>query len=54
MNAAGQGASDAAAAFLQSLHERAAAKPRTILFPEATDIRTVLAVNHRPGRYFGQ
>lgn len=35
---------DAAGAFLRSVHARAAATPRTILFPEATDIRTVEAV----------
>ncbi len=39
-----RGASAAAAAFLESLHARARATPRTILFPEATDIRTVQAV----------
>jgi len=33
-----------AAAFLESLHARAALRPRTILFPEATDIRSVQAV----------
>lgn len=33
-----------ATAFLESLHLRAAATPRTILFPEATDFRTVEAV----------
>ena len=33
-----------AAGFLESLHARAAAAPRTILFPEATDFRTVEAV----------
>ena len=30
--------------FLESLHTRAAAAPRTILFPEATDFRTIQAV----------
>ena len=35
---------DAAGAFLRSVHTRAAASPRTILFPEATDMRTVEAV----------
>ena len=34
----------AAGLFLRSLHERAAASPRTILFPEATDVRTLEAV----------
>ena len=34
----------AAGLFLRSLHERAAAAPRTILFPEATDVRTLEAV----------
>lgn len=34
----------AATAFLDSLHERAARAPRTILFPEATDMRTAQAV----------
>lgn len=34
----------AAAAFLDSLHRRAASAKRTILFPEATDPRTVAAV----------
>jgi phosphate acetyltransferase len=34
----------AAGAFLDSLHERAARAPRTILFPEATDMRTAQAV----------
>jgi phosphate acetyltransferase len=34
----------AAQAFLDSLHERAARAPRQILFPEATDVRTVQAV----------
>lgn len=38
------GVSEAATAFLTSLHARAAQTPRTILFPEATDIRTVQAV----------
>ncbi len=36
--------SDASGAFLRSVHERAAASPRTMLFPEATDARTVEAV----------
>jgi phosphate acetyltransferase len=35
---------DASGAFLRSVHERAAASPRTMLFPEATDVRTVEAV----------
>lgn len=35
---------DTAAGFLESLHARAALTPRTILFPEATDFRTVEAV----------
>ena len=35
---------DTAGTFLRSVHERAAAAPRTILFPEATDIRTIEAV----------
>ncbi|MCO4101634.1 phosphate acyltransferase [Gemmatimonas sp.] len=35
---------DATSAFLTSLHERARATPRTILFPEAVDPRTVSAV----------
>jgi phosphate acetyltransferase len=34
----------AATAFLDSLHERASRAPRTILFPEATDMRTAQAV----------
>lgn len=34
----------AASAFLESLHERAGRVPRTILFPEATDMRTAQAV----------
>jgi phosphate acetyltransferase len=34
----------AADAFLEALHRRAAAHPRTILFPEATDPRTASAV----------
>jgi phosphate acetyltransferase len=33
-----------AAGFLESLHERASVTPRTILFPESTDFRTVEAV----------
>lgn len=40
----GGASGDAAAAFLESLHLRAAASPRTILFPEATDPRTASAV----------
>ncbi|MBL0939807.1 MAG: phosphate acetyltransferase [Gemmatimonadaceae bacterium] len=36
--------SAAATAFLESLHARASQTPRTILFPEATDPRTVQAV----------
>lgn len=36
--------SSAANAFLESLHERAGRAPRTILFPEATDMRTAQAV----------
>ena len=44
-------ASDGAGAFLRSVHQRAGAARRTILFPEATDIRTVEAVIalHRVG-----
>jgi phosphate acetyltransferase len=38
------GAAEAAQAFLESLHARAASRRRTILFPEATDSRTVGAV----------
>lgn len=36
--------SAAASAFLESLHRRAAATRRTLLFPEATDVRTMDAV----------
>ncbi len=36
--------SNAATRFLESLHERAALTPRTILFPESTDFRTIEAV----------
>lgn len=36
--------SSSATEFLESLHARAAQAPRTILFPEATDFRTVEAV----------
>ena len=36
--------SDHATAFLDEVHRRAAASARTILFPEATDMRTVQAV----------
>lgn len=36
-------ASLASSAFLEDVHRRAAAAPRTILFPEATDLRTVSA-----------
>ena len=35
---------DAAGTFLRAVHERAAVAPRRMLFPEATDIRTVEAV----------
>jgi len=42
---------DAGARFLEGLHERAAQRPRTLLFPEATDARVIEAVIglHRRG-----